>query len=287
MSTKTVPFNEAAIPGRHTVHYRVRDSHKGYPERTVEVLATPEEIQAFARDGYLVRENLIPLSHVEYLRAAMDETVANDAHREMGGHHFGGVFIRHMMDKHPAFLEFLKFPPTLSIARAVFGPFVQLRGFTGRVCYPDAPEQETTWHHHQRLVPNPLPPFFAPPQALDVLLYLDDITEENGPLLVMPGSHRWLEKDLERVDLEDKPGQVEFRLPAGSAVIIHSAAWHRSRPTQPGCGIRRLLLFGYGPTWQKPSIYGVRPPDGLTTRLLQQPDVDEETRELLGLAGFM
>jgi ectoine hydroxylase-related dioxygenase (phytanoyl-CoA dioxygenase family) len=284
----SVPYNEASIPGRHTIRYRVRDDHKKNPEREVEVLATPEEIQALVTDGYLVRERLVPMEHVEVLRAALDETVARDDRLEKsGGKRFGGIFLRHLMDKHPAFLEFLDFAPTLSVARAVFGPFVHLRGFTGRVCFPDEPNQETVWHFHQRLVPDPLPPLFMRPQTLDVLLYLDDIHDSNGPLCVLPGSHHWLEQDLSASDFDDKPGQVVLRLPAGSAVICHGALWHRALPPRPGCTMRRLLLFGYGPGWMKPSIYGKPPENGLTTQLLQQPEVDEETKELLGVAGFM
>jgi phytanoyl-CoA dioxygenase PhyH len=284
----SVPFNEASIPGRHTIRYRVRDDHKGNPVREVEVLATPEEIRTFARDGYLVRERLVPLEHVERLRAAFDETLARDDRLETkGGKRFGGVFMRHMMDKHPAFLDFLRFPPTLSVARALFGPSVQIRGFTGRVCYPDAPEQETVWHFHQRLIPDPLPPLLCRPHTMDVLLYLDDIDDLNGPLCVVPGSHHWIERDLSASDFEEKPDQVVIRVPAGSCVMAHGALWHRSLPTKPGCTIRRLLLFGYGPAWMKPSIYGKKPEDSLITPLLQSPDLNEETRELLGLSGFM
>jgi ectoine hydroxylase-related dioxygenase (phytanoyl-CoA dioxygenase family) len=284
----SVPFNQASIPGRHTIRYRVRDDHKNNPVREVDVLATPEEIAAMARDGYLVRERLVPLEHVERLRAALDETVARDHRLETGGgKRFGGIFLRHLMDKHPAFLEFLDFPPTLSIARALFGPYVQHRGFTGRVCYPNDPNQETVWHFHQRLVPDPLPPFFMKPQTMDVLLYLDDIDDLNGPLCVLPGSHEWIDEDLSANDFDNKPGQVILRLPAGSCVMCHGALWHRALPTRPGGTMRRLLLFGYGPGWMKPSIYGRKPQDGLTAKLLEQPDLDEETRELLGVAGFM
>ena len=66
-----VPFNEASIPGRHTIRYRVRDDHKNNPVREVEVLATREEIETLVRDGYLVRERLIPNGCVERLRAAL------------------------------------------------------------------------------------------------------------------------------------------------------------------------------------------------------------------------
>ena len=283
-----VPYNEASIPGRHTIRYRVRDDHKGNPVREVEVLATPEEIQALVQDGYLVRERLIPTEHVEVLRAALDATVAREERMEKGGgKRFGGIFLRHLMDKHPAFLEFLKFPPTLSVARALFGPSVQIRGFTGRACFPDNPNQETEWHFHQRVIPDPLPPMLCRPQTMDVLLYLDDIDERNGPLCIVPGSHDWLERDLGRNEFDEKQNQVMLSLSAGSCVMTHGSLWHRALPTQPGCGMRRLLLFGYGPTWMKPSIYGTKPTNGLTTKLLAQPDIDEETRELLGVAGYM
>jgi hypothetical protein len=284
----SVRFNRESIPGRHTIHYRVRDVEKGNPERDVEVLASPEEIQTLATDGYLVRERLIPMDEVERLRKALDETMALDPTLESGNaQHFGGVFIRHLMDKHPAFLDFLQFEPTLSIARASLGPYVNLRGFTGRVCYPDDPNQETVWHFHQRLIPDPVPPLFMRPHTLDVLLYLDDIDDLNGPLRIVPGSHHWTDTDLPADDHSEKPGQVTLRLPAGSAVICHGSLWHRALPTQPGGTVRRLLLFGYGPAWLKPSIYGEKPADGLTTTLLRDPDLSPELRELLGVGGFM
>jgi hypothetical protein len=286
--TETMTYNEDAIPGRHDIVYRIRDSHRGYPVRPVEVLATPEEIQAFVRDGYLVREQLLLMETVERLREALAEVTARDGRIEnSGGRAFGGIFLRHLMDKHPAFLAFLRFPPTLSVARALFGPAVQVRGMTARICFSDDPHQETEWHFHQRVIPDPLPPMLTMPYTLDVLIYLDDVDDTTGPLCVIPGSHRWIDRDLDRNLFDEMPEQVTLRLPAGSAVLTTGSLWHRAMPTQPGGTMRRMLILGYGPCWNKPSVYGVKPPDGLTARLLGDPDVDTETRELLGVAGFM
>ena len=284
----SIAYNESSIPGHTVIGYRTNDAHRGFPRRQVEALATPDELDQLATQGYLVRESLLPMAEVERLRAALDETVARDETLEKGGgKSFGGVFIRHLMDKHPAFLDFLKFPPTLSVARALLGPAVSVRGFTGRICYPDDPHQETEWHFHQRVVPDPLPAWYSPPNTLDILLYLDDTNELNGPLCVVPGSHARQADALAAGDFADKPGQVVLSLPAGSCVFAHGNLWHRALPTRPGGTLRRLLLFGYGPAWMKSAIYGQKPTAGLTQRLLASGAADDETRELLGAAGFM
>ena len=57
-------------------------------------------------------------------------------------------------------------------------------------------------------------------------------------------------------------------------------------PNTPAGSLRRLLILGYGPSWMKPSIYGKKPEQGLTARLLAD-DPDEETKELLGVSGWM
>lgn len=284
----SILYNETAIPGRTVIPYRTNDSHRGFPERQVEALATREELDFLATEGYLVRERLLPMEEIERLRDALGEAIAQDTGLEKsGGKSFGGVFIRHLMDKHPAFLDFLHFSPTLSVARALLGPSVQMRGFTGRVCYPDDPNQETEWHFHQRVIPDPIPAWFSPPNTLDILLYLDETNDLNGPLCVVPKSHTWHDAMLPQADFADKPGQIVLSLPAGSCVFAHGNLWHRALPTRPGGTIRRLLLFGYGPTWMKSSIYGQKPADALTQRLLESGEADEETRELLGAAGYM
>jgi hypothetical protein len=283
-----ISFNAEAIPGQHVIDYRVRDSHKNNPTRRVEVLATPEEIQFFVDNGYLVRPGLLPIDEIEKLRAALDECIKQDQHIERGGQKsFGGIFLRHLADKHEAFLDLIDFQPVTSVARALFGPMIQQRGFTARVCFPDDPHQEVEWHFHQRLIPDPLPPLMPRPQAVDALLYLDDVTELNGPLCVIPGSHNWTSADLPREDLSDKENQLVLTLPAGSVVLVSGSTWHRALPTKPGGGMRCLIIMGYGPAWQKPSVYGVKPQNGLTQKLLDDPNTPEEMKELLGAGGFM
>lgn len=280
-----IKYNRDAIPGRHEIEYRILDYAKGNPKRAYDVLATRLELEQLARDGYLVRDRLIPEAELIRLRSALEETIAGDNTLQHGGATFSGTFVRHMMDKHPTFLELFEFAPTLSVARAMIGPYVQLRGMTARVCYPETTHQEAEWHYHQRVVPDPIPPFFTWPQTIDALIYLDDIDDKNGPLCVLPGSHLFRGKTHETGDVGDKEGQILLKLRAGSCVLTHGSLWHRALPTQPGATLRRMLIIGYGPCCVKQSIYGKKPEDGLMAGLVE--GASEETLELLGLSGFM
>jgi ectoine hydroxylase-related dioxygenase (phytanoyl-CoA dioxygenase family) len=265
----------------YTQHYRIRDAHKGNPERTVIVHATPDEIAQFVRDGFLVRKQAVSSEQVQKLRDAVDEV----AERERNFASSWGVFLRQLLDKHPAFLEMLTFEPTLSVARALLGPSVQFRNFTARISYPEASTpQETTWHFHQRLIPDPIPPFFSRPQTIDCLLYLDPANEANGPLCVIPGSHQWMERDLSDGITEDWEGQIVLQPEAGDIVMVHGATWHRAMPTRPDGTVRRLLILGYSPTWMQRSIFGEKPENALADPLRQSDD--PEIRELLGLDGY-
>lgn len=280
------PFNPDAIPGTHTLEYEVLDAHRGTPKRQVEVLATPDEIQRLLRDGYLVRERIVQGETLQRLRDALDCVMATDERIETGRETFSGSYARFLHDKHPAFLELHDFAPALSVARAVLGPVLWLRVFTGRLSRPGDQFSEIEWHLHQRMIPRPLPPVWCRPQTLDCLLYLDEMDEGNGPLSVLPGSHEWLDANLPAFDCEPKAGEVELKVPAGSLVMAFGSLWHRALPTD-GTRTRRLLLFAYAPAYLKGSSVGIQPPDGLSKQLLDDPNASLETRELLGAAGWM
>ncbi len=270
--------------GRYPLTYRICSHDRTNPVRPVEVHATPEEIIRFAEQGYLVRERLFSMEQVERLRNALDEVVAQEVGERLpevsSTRRFGGLFLRHLMDKHPTFLKLLRFPPTLSVARALLGPQVRVLPMTARITYPGQPNQETHWHFHQRLIPNPLPPFFARPHVIDCLIYLDEVNDANGTLTLVPGSHNWIHQELKLDDYADKEGQVTLRLPAGSCVMIHGGLWHRASPTTPQGTIRRLLFLPYAAVWLKLPAFGVKPENGLTRTLLE--GADQETLELLG-----
>jgi hypothetical protein len=71
---------------------------------------------------------------------------------------------------------------------------------------------------------------------------LDDVAEENGPLLVIPGSHQ-------DVNVEELPRERELKamarpihMRAGEVLLIRPLVVHRSGPSRPGTGCHRRTL---------------------------------------------
>ncbi len=273
----------------HTLHYEILNVHN--PRETgqhweIDVLATPEELHAFAENGYLIREKLFEGQALQRLRNALDRLEDQERKKRdnaLASKRGWGFIPRHLMDKDETFLELLKFQPVLSIVRAMMGPLVRLRGLSARITYPgDEREHQTPWHQHMRVVPNPIPPWFSRPHCIDCLIYLDDLNEDTGEVAIVPGSHDWLDKATPST-YEPINGEVKLQVKAGDAVFIHGNLWHRALPTLRAK--RRMLILGYTPTWLRKSPHGGDPPqDGLTKKFLK--DADMEERMLLGIGGY-
>ena len=275
---------------RHTLAYKVLNDHNPDAEAgghwEIEVHASPEELQTFSKTGYLVREGLFQGQALQKLRDALDRLEEREWKKRdsaMAGKRGWGFIPRHLMDKDEVFLELLKFQPTLSIARAMMGPLVRLRGLSARITYPgDDREHQTPWHQHLRVVSNPLPPWFSRPHCIDCLIYLDDLNEDTGAVAVVPGSHDWLDKATPN-SYKSVEGEVELRVKAGGGVLIHGNLWHRGLPTLKAK--RRMLILSYTPTWLRKSPHGgVQPEDGLTHAFLEEADLEEKM--LLGVGGY-
>lgn len=70
---------------------------------------------------------------------------------------------------------------------------------------------------------------FERSERVTVLLYLDDLTEENGRLLVYPRKLRDPTAPPYDVKLQSWPGQVEIACPRGSMVVLEQCTWHAAR----------------------------------------------------------
>ena len=114
---------------RHELRYEILNAHNLGDDctRTIDVHATPDELVQLDREGFLVREGLFTGAALATLRDAVERLVESEWEQHRGkatGKRSWGIILRHLMDKDPAFLELLKYPPILSVAQAMMGPLV-------------------------------------------------------------------------------------------------------------------------------------------------------------------
>ena len=156
-------------------------------------------------------------------------------------------FIHQLLECDEAFAFLLDNPPVFSRMKAILGECVQLHSATARVTLPG--EKDQNWH---RDVPWPVAPEGTPygaiPGQINCGYYLDELSEENGPIVIVPGSQRV----PFRPPICHAPFPEEVRVLAkpGQAVLFDGCLYHRGGANQSQAA-RRACLMCYQPAWMK------------------------------------
>jgi ectoine hydroxylase-related dioxygenase (phytanoyl-CoA dioxygenase family) len=223
-------------------------------------------VSDLSRDGYSVVESLLPADEAAAvragLRAVLDET-------PLGRNDFEGYRTRRiyaLFAKTRAFDALAVHPLLLGVLDAVLGPSYQLSAPTGIEIGPG--EKAQFLHTDDAIYPLPRP---HPEVVLNTMWALDDFTLDNGATRVVPGSHRWT--DRQPVDPDET---VPVTMPAGSVLFLVGNLWHgggANRTDVPRLGV----LLEYAAGWLRPQENHVIavPPETVRT-------LDPRLQELLG-----
>lgn len=195
-------------------------------------LTLEEQVAQFERDGYVVVKNALSKEQVMHLGDRVVAISEGFTTRE----------IPDIIDRDEAFVPLLVHPPVFNLMRALMGPKLQMESVNATRIKPGK-GMPVGWHMDSHVYPEPLPPFWYFPVSINCAYYLDDITPEKGPLVVVPGSHRSGKNPPEGLDHIE--GQVEVLVDAGDAVIFHGALWHAALPNVHPTEERRALYYNY------------------------------------------
>jgi len=216
---------------------------------------TPEQLEQFDREGYLFlpglftpeeaallkeeAENIYQLDRDEVwreksgiARTAFAAHTYNEAHRRLGAH--------------PRLIE--------PIQQILDGPvYVHQYKINAK-----APFDGEVWQWHQDYGTWARDDEMPEPRAMNISVFLDDVTAANGPLLFIPGSHKKgvvdAGHDLETTSyplwtldrdtvskLADEGGCVAPTGPAGSVLLFSSLLVHASPPNISPLG--RIIVY--------------------------------------------
>ena len=204
---------------------------------------TTDQLERFHRDGFLVIEGLFRREEAERLRARLPALFAEDTPANIREKASGEVRTAMGLHERDALFSALVRDPRL------VEPAVQLSGepvyvqqvkvnvksaFSGEVWQW---HYDFATHHSEDGVPEP--------HALNLHVFLDDVTEFNGPLYFIPGSHRhgpvpatldtvttsyplWVVAPERVAELVLQGGIVSATGPAGTALIFGDRLVHAS-----------------------------------------------------------
>jgi ectoine hydroxylase-related dioxygenase (phytanoyl-CoA dioxygenase family) len=192
-------------------------------------LLTAEQRDSLKRDGYLLVPSLLDESDLAPMRARLDELVQQtlaswDADPAQDVEE-GGVVTAELGLSGPDFAPFRDHPLLAEAATWLLSLTWHLAGLGLRAPLPGC--------GHQGLHPDYFPGHHTrgPWRSLSAMWCISAFTPDNGPLRVIPGSHRVDRNpadDLPRgCEMGPHPAEVKIVAPAGSVILFNNAdLWH-------------------------------------------------------------
>ncbi len=227
--------------------------------------------ESYFENGYLLLEKVVSDEWIERLRRATDEKIEEsravtepDAVWDLeDGHTSENPRLRRLSspnDHHPAFWEYASKSIVPDIIADLVGPNVKFHHSKLNFKWAHGGE-EVKWHQDIQFWPHTN---YSP---CTVGTYLYDCGPEQGPLMVLPGSHNGALYDqyndngewvgcLSRDDAAglDASKAVSLKGPAGSLTIHNCRMLHASKPNRSDRG-RPLLLNAYSAADAMPYTY--------------------------------
>lgn len=244
---------DAALAEPPRLHPLNRDFVWQDATRTGRSILTPEQVDAFNRDGFFVYRGAFTPAEIAAVTAAIDplEKAHEDVVRsEMGGRlrltDAGTItFTIHIVAKSPVLADFAAHPTIKAICRDLIGPDVRLY-WDQSVYKKTEKQQEFPWHQDNGYT------FIEPQQYLTLWIPLVDVDVENGCPWIAPGLHKLgtLEHhltDIGKVCLTDVPDAVAAPAKAGDIVVFSSLAPHRTGPNVKEGTVRKAYILQYAP----------------------------------------
>ena len=227
---------------------------------------TPEierEVSFFLKWGYLVVENALTSDQIKDLRDAL----VNSFDR------LGHSFIHQLLEEDNRFTFLLDNPPIISRMKAILGNCVQLHSATGSVTKPGEPDQSCHRDLPWPKDPEP-PPYGNEPGQINCGYYLDQLTTKNGPIVILPGSHRAPFRPPK--NHSSFPDEKFVLASPGQAIMFDGWLFHRGGGNQSKQN-RRTCLMCYQNAWMKSR----EPFDGPIATSLRKTGTNEQ-KLLLG-----
>lgn len=174
--------------------------------------------------GYVLLPGLMDAGLLSRLRERVEQLFVSEG--EGAGSEFktesGARRLANLVNKGRVFREIIVHPTILLLVGHVLRGSVKLSSLNARSANPDGDKPQPL-HCDMSALPDDRGAWVC-----NTVWMLDDFTERNGALRVVPGSHRSnrLPRDVLEDTLADRPQQSVITGTAGSVIVMNAHLWH-------------------------------------------------------------
>jgi ectoine hydroxylase-related dioxygenase (phytanoyl-CoA dioxygenase family) len=154
----------------------------------------PEQVQFYKDNGYIAASNVLSKDEISALQKVTDDfieqsrsvTESNDVFDLEDGHTPERPRLRRLHrpeQRHPLYKELFQHPGLIKVLQQLLGPSVRHKGLKLNL-KPGGGGEPVEWHQDWAFYPH------TNDDVCVLAIMLDDVDMENGPLLVVPGSHK-------------------------------------------------------------------------------------------------
>ncbi|HOB49010.1 MAG TPA: phytanoyl-CoA dioxygenase family protein [Mycobacterium sp.] len=258
MSTEEFTFS-------HLLSADLAGTHRRSPSAgaAVDPAVVDADLARLQRDGYVILHDLIGSAELAEIRSAVTPLLERHGRNPFEGHATQRVYS--VLNKTRACDRIADHPRVLALLDRLFLPNYLLSMLQVINILPG--EQAQMLHTDDGFYPIP-----RPRKALGAatIWAIDDFTADNGATDVIPGSHRW----GDRQPASDE--RVPVVMPAGSCVVFLGTLWHGGGANRSAAS-RLAVTAQYCEPW-------VRPQEAFTLSTTRDTvrAVSEDIRRMLG-----
>ncbi|MDB6168798.1 MAG: putative protein involved in biosynthesis of mitomycin antibiotics/polyketide fumonisin [Verrucomicrobia bacterium] len=222
------------------------------------VVPTPELLEQFNREGFLVLPGVLSPAEVATLRSGLERVFAQHC-PEADVYRMQDIWRPKLFEYGEEFEALIDHPGIADFAEAVLGKDCHMIANTG---LKTSPGKTITFWHLDDVCRFPLPAgvgldprITMPTFVINMNYYLCDVDEELGPTQFIPGSHRAGRPPLpEDNDAQGNPSFEGRKLvsscgKAGTLVLWNDQVWHRGGPNVSDGRIRWVIQTPFAKRW--------------------------------------
>jgi ectoine hydroxylase-related dioxygenase (phytanoyl-CoA dioxygenase family) len=157
-------------------------------------MLTAEQVQFYRDNGYVLASNVLKKEEVDTLQRVTDDFIeqsrsvkaSNEVFDLEEGHTAEQPRLRRLMhpeQRHPIYEAMFRHPGLIKALQQLLGPSVRHKGLKMNL-KPGGGGEPVEWHQDWAFYPH------TNDDVCVLAIMLDDVDMENGPLLVVPGSHK-------------------------------------------------------------------------------------------------